>query len=429
MAGRWPPCRKLNVMSESRLLVLSSLFPNAAQPAAGVFIRERMFRVARERALVVLAPRAWFPGQSIIRLFRPHFRPPAKRVETMSGIEIHRPRYLSVPGVLKGLDGLSMALCCWWTARRLVADRQLNILDAHFAYPDGYAGALLARWLRLPMTLTLRGQEARQSASPLRAHLQAALAGADQVITVSDALRALALQLGESSDRLRVIGNGIDTEKFAPIDRQEARRRLGLPSNARVLITVGTLIERKGFHRVIEVMPRLLSGHPELHYLVVGGAGPEGDFSQRLKALVQEQGVGNRVHFLGALAPDRLNVPLSAADVFVLASAYEGWANVLLEAMACGLPVVATDVGGNAQVVRHEWLGRVVRLGDGVALTEAIHEVLSQEWDAGRIREYAVANAWDERIPQLIALLDQVANEGRRAESKAAAMRRSVGAR
>lgn len=429
MAGEWPPRGKLNSMLASRLLVLSSLFPNAAQPAAGVFIRERMFRVARERALVVLAPRAWFPGQSIIRWFRPHFRPTAQRVETMSGIEIHRPRYLSVPGVLKKLDGLSMALCCWWTARRLVADKQLNVLDAHFAYPDGYAGALLARWLRLPMTLTLRGQEARQSSSPLRAHVRTALAGAERVIAVSDALRALALQLGESSDRVKVIGNGIDTEKFAPIDRQEARRRLGLPSNACVLVTVGTLIERKGFHRVIEVIPRLLSDYPELHYLVVGGAGPEGDFSQRLKALAQEQGVGDRVHFLGALPPEKLNVPLSAADVSVLASAYEGWANVLLEAMACGLPVVATDVGGNAQVVRHEWLGRIVRLGDGAALTEAIHEALSKEWDAGRIREYAIANAWDERIPQLITLLDQVANEGRRPASNTAATRRSVGAR
>ena len=96
-----------------RLLVLSSLFPSRAQPTAGVFIRERMFRVAMHLKIVVLAPHAWFPGQSLIRRFRPQFRPAAASFEVMSGIEVHRPRYLSVPGVFKRLDGLSMALCSW----------------------------------------------------------------------------------------------------------------------------------------------------------------------------------------------------------------------------------------------------------------------------------------------------------------------------
>jgi len=397
---------------EARVLVFSSLFPNTAQPAAGVFIRERMFRVASRRHLVVVAPRAWFPGQSLLRLFRPHFRPYAVKVESMSGVSVHRPRYLSFPGVLKSLDGFSMAVSTWWMVRRLIRDHQINVIDAHFAYPDGYAASLLARWTGLPMTLTLRGQEARQSTTPLRSYLQAAMRGAARIVTVSDALRALALQLGEPSERLQVIGNGIDTDKFSAMGKAEARQRLGLPADARVLVTVGTLIERKGFHRVIETIPRLLSAYPQLQYLVVGGAGPEGDFSQRLKAMVQERGLGDRVHFLGALPPEELKVPLSAADVSVLASGYEGWANVLLEAMACGLPVVATDVGGNSQVVRHEWLGRIVKLGDSDALATAIDEALSMQWDASRIRDYAIANAWDQRIPQLIALLDQVAGEG-----------------
>lgn len=414
---------------EARILVFSSLFPSAAQPAAGVFIRERMFRVARRRKLLVVAPRAWFPGQSILRLFRPHFRPEAQRVEAMAGIEVHRPRYLSFPGIFKSLDGFLMAACTWWTVRRLVREHQINVIDAHFAYPDGYAAALLARWLRLPMTLTLRGQEARQSSSPLRQHVQAAMQGAEKVITVSDALRALALQLGEPSERLRVIGNGIDTDKFAPIDRSEARRQLGLPEGAKVLVTVGTLIERKGFHRVIEVLPQLSAEFADLHYLVVGGSGPEGDFSAKLRSLVEEKGLQRRVHFLGPLPPDRLHLPLSAADISVLASAYEGWANVLLEAMACGLPVVATDVGGNAQVVCQPWLGRVVRLGDSSALAGAMSDALRSDWDKERIRAYAIANAWDERIPQLTALLDQVAAEGRCREASASAAGSSIGAR
>ena len=138
-----------------------------------------------------------------------------------------------------------------------------------------------------------------------------------------------------------------------PPRRRETRRApsLELPSDAPVLVSVGALVERKGFHRVMECLPILRSRHPGLRYLIVGGASPEGDWSAVLRRRAQELGLQDCVVFLGPLAPERLKVPLSAADVFVLATRNEGWANVFLEAMACGLPVVTTDVGGNAEVV------------------------------------------------------------------------------
>ena len=173
-----------------------------------------------------------------------------------------------------------------------------------------------------------------------------------------------------------------------------------------MLVTVGTLVERKGFHRVMEAMPALLKAMPDLHYLAVGGPGAEGDDSAMLQAKVAELGLGDRVRFLGPVAPDSLHVPLSAANVFVLPSRYEGWANVLLEAMACGLPVVATDVGGNAQVVAHAGLGRVVPFGDETALTTALVECLKAEWDRRAIRAYAEANSWEARIPQVVSVFD-----------------------
>src|SRR5512139_18096 len=115
-----------------RLLVLSSLFPSAAQPTAGVFIRERMFRVGQCLPIVVVAPQPWFPFQGLIRRFRPHFRPPAARFEVMQGVEVHRPRFLCFPAVLKRTDGVLMALSVYWTVRRLVKRHALNILDVHF---------------------------------------------------------------------------------------------------------------------------------------------------------------------------------------------------------------------------------------------------------------------------------------------------------
>jgi teichuronic acid biosynthesis glycosyltransferase TuaC len=148
--------------------------------------------------------------------------------------------------------------------------------------------------------------------------------------------------------------------------------------------------------------------HPGLHLLIVGGPGPEGDFSATLRAMTQELDLQSHVHFTGSMAPHELHVPLSAADVFVLATRYEGWANVLLEAMACRLPVVATDVGGNAEVVCRDELGALVPFGDPAALTRAIDDALRRNWNRDAIRAYASDNTWDRRIDQLLELLHDV---------------------
>ena len=407
---------------QPRLLVLSSLFPSEVQPNAGLFIRERMFRVGRTRPVVVVAPQPWFPGQSLIRRFRPHFRPMAPTREKMDGIEVHRPRFFSVPRLFKRFDGLLMALGCALTVRRLIHEQDINVIDAHFGYPDGYAGRCLARWFRLPMVLTLRGKEARQAGSYVRGALATAVREADRVVTVSSALRDVAIELGADPGRVQTIGNGIDLAKFRPMPRADARRLLGLPLDALVLVTVGTLVERKGFHRVIELMPRLLSATPRLHYLVIGGAGPEGDNAEDLRSLVARLGLQERVHFLGPMPPQALHMPLSAADLFVLPSRYEGWANVLLEAMACGLPVVATDVGGNAQVVANASLGRIVPFGDADALVSALNEALHIDWDRRTLRAYAESNSWEARIPEVVEVFDRLLGH----RSDAAQTRRPV---
>jgi glycosyltransferase involved in cell wall biosynthesis len=205
------------------------------------------------------------------------------------------------------------------------------------------------------------------------------------------------------ADKGRVIGNGVDLERFQPVPRAAARRRFGLPDDAKVLISVGALVERKGFHRVIDCLPALLADAPNLHYLIVGGANPEGDMLPALRARVAAAGLEDRVHFLGALPPEELKWPLSAADVFVLASRNEGWANVFLEAMACGLPVVATDVGGNREVVCRPELGAIVPFGDQAALTHALGEALRRDWPRQAILDYAAENAWDTRVRILLA--------------------------
>jgi glycosyltransferase involved in cell wall biosynthesis len=386
------------------IVVLSSLFPSAMQPVAGLFIRERMFRVGRRLPLVVVAPSPWVPLQRFIARWRPGFRPGAPRQETQFGTSVWYPRYFSVPGVLKRLDGWFMALGAWPRLRALRRAGRLDVLDAHFGYPDGFAATRLGRWLGVPVTITMRGTEARHANDPtLRPLLARAFQQADRVFAVSESLRQVALSLGVSPERVRVVGNGVDLERFHPTDRTQARAALGLPADAPVLVSVGGLCERKGFHRVIDCLPALHALGTPAHLLVVGGPSPEGDLTDQLQAQVRELGLADRVHFTGPVPPQDLHRLLSAADVFVLATRNEGWANVFLEAMACSLPVVTTNVGGNAEVVCRPELGTVVPFGDAAALTAAMHAALGRAWDREAIRQCAQANTWDRRVDVLEA--------------------------
>lgn len=385
------------------IVVLSSTFPSATYPHAGIFIQERTRFVAKTLPVTVVSPRPWFPLQSVIRWWRPAFRPRLPAFEVRAGHEIHRPRVLSVPRVLKHWDGFLLAVGAYLRLRRLKVQGRLDVLDAHFAYPEGYAATLLGRWLAVPVTLTMRGTEARHSRDArLRPLVRAALEGATRVFAVSAALKRVAVSLGIPESKVLVVGNGVDTEVFHAMPRDTARARLGIGTGAKVLVTVGGLVERKGFHRVIECMPELLKKFPDLLYLVVGGPGPEGDWEGRLRDRAQTLGLRDQVRFLGALPPSEVRIPLSAADMFVLSTRYEGWANVILEAMACGLPVVTTDVGGNREVVPDDALGVIVPFEDHAALVDAIGSSLRRTWNHEAIVEFARAQSWDDRARTLV---------------------------
>lgn len=396
-------------MPEPRLLVFSSLFPFPQDPNAGVFIRERMFRVGERLPIVVVSPKAWSPFDALIRRFRPRFRPVAPRIEVQRGVVVHAPRFFSLPGIFKPLDSTFMAVGSYFTLRRLKQEFGFTMIDAHFGYPDGHAASLLARWLKVPYTVTLRGSENVYSQHPsFRKRIASALHHAARVFSVSDSLRQLALSLDSEPDKTFTVSNAVDSEKFQPVDRIEARTRLGLAEDAQVLVSVGWLVEGKGFHRVIDCLPDLRGRHPHLQYLIVGGGSAAGSMEQELRSQVRHLALDDIVHFLGTQPHEELKWILSAADVFVLATRREGWANVLLEAMACGLPVISTDVGGNPEVVCKPELGQLVPFGDRQALLSAMDEGLRRHWDRTLIRAHAEYNSWDKRVHTLCNIFQEL---------------------
>lgn len=393
-------------MIEPRLIVYSSLFPSEAAPTAGIFIRERMFRVARHMPIVVVAPQAWSPLDALVRMFRRDFRPRAPLRETMDGIEVHRPRWLSLPGIGKRFDGWLMALGTERCVRRIHRDFRATVIDAHFLFPDGWAATRIARRLGLPSVVTIRGSKDEWLIGTSRERgLREAMARATKLFAVSQALaRNVAHALGVEREKIEVIGNGVDTERFAPVDRAQARRRLGLAPDAPVLIGVGNLVPSKGFQRVIKLLPRLREQHPDLVYLIVGG----GELRAALEAQARDCGVADAVRFCGRQQQEDLRWFYGAADAFVLATEFEGWANVFLEAMACGLPVVTTRVGGNAEVIAEPVSGTLVDWWDEAAFAEAVHRALTRKWDRDAIVAYARSNGWDARVERLVAQFAQL---------------------
>jgi len=396
------------VRTKPALVVFTHVFPNPTQATFGLFIRERMFRVAREQPVTVVAPVPWFPGQGLLRRLRPGYRPVVPFHEVQQGIDVFHPRFLSIPRFLKFTDGLFEALFSLPLMRRLRREGRLDIIDAHFIHPDGVAAWVLGRMLGVPYTITLRGALPRIARTRVRRRLAIrAMGSAARVFAVSESLRQKAISLGIEPGHVQVVSNGINLELFQPVDRDRCREELGIDPGARVLLTVGTLTDNKGFHRVMEQMPALLRRYPDLVYLVVGGEHPNGD-EQRLRRIAHELGISDQVRFMGVQPPDRLKLFYSAADLYVMPSRTEGWANVFLEAAACGLPAVATRVGGNAEVISSSEVGTLVPFGDGEALCRAMEEGLERDWDREVIIAHARNNAWERRIPELVSAFQAI---------------------
>jgi glycosyltransferase involved in cell wall biosynthesis len=375
-----------------RVLVLSSTFPNANQPTLGVFVRERITALARHCQLRVVAPIPWVPANGLIR---------GARVVGLSAMEdggafpVYHPRFLSIPRYLKCLDGMLYAASLAPLLTRLRRDFDFDLIDAHFAYPDGLAAVLLGRLVRRPVVVTLRGSIVRLRHYPLhRPQIRWALDRASRVIAVSQSLKDVATELGVAAPHITVIPNGVDLAKFHDKGRTAARQACGLPLDRPVILTVGGIYEGKGQHHVVEALANLSTRRPDALYVMVGADRRDG-YVERLQRLIARSGLGDRVRFAGPQPHAALADWYSAADVFCLATQSEGWANVLLEALACGTPVVATRVGGNPEIVPDDRYGLLVPHGDVPALARALDRAIESRWDRAALAAYAATHTWE----------------------------------
>lgn len=385
------------------VLTLTTLFPSSLQPVHGVFIRNRMESYTRKYGLdwTVVAPVPYYPrGIPAPRpIYGLYARVPA--LEAPWGYPIHHPRYLVTPKVGMRFYGAWMAAAVRGTVMEIHRRKPIDLIDCHYVYPDGTAGVRMGRELGIPVVLSARGTDLNlyPDFPVIRSRIRQNLEACRHLICVCSALRDKALELGLPEEKASVIGNGVDVDLFRRGDQAEARRKLGLPPSGRILLSVGHMTARKGFHLVLEAFARLSA--PDL-FLAIAGDGEERAALER-----QAEGLGlrGRVFFPGAVLNRDLPDWYSAADLFVLASSREGWPNVLCEAQAIGLPVVATRVWGVPEIVDSPALGILVEERSAEALQRALEQALQISWDRSHIEARGRERTWDQVSEKLRPIL------------------------
>lgn len=383
-----------------KILTLSSLYPNAVQRRHGIFIEHRVAHVCRlSDETRVVAPIPWFPsGHRVFGRYGEFARAP--RVESRRGVDVTYPRYPTLPKIGMTMAPWLMATALYPHVARLQRSFDFDVIDSYYLYPDGIAAAMLARRFDRPFTMSALGTDV--SLIPRykrqRSMILAAIERAGAVTTVAAALRDELLALGASADKVSVVEHGVDLALFRPpVDRAALRASFGLTGPT--VLSVGHLIDRKGHDLAIRAIAEL----PGVR-LMIAGDGPR---EAELRALVNTLGVARRVEFLGHVDQPRLPNLYGAADLTVSCSDREGIANVLLESLACGTPLVATPVWGSPEVVKVAEAGLLVADRSVAAIRDGIARLLAALPDRAVTRTYGERYNWHETGRQHRALLDR----------------------
>lgn len=392
-----------------RVLIVTKIFPNRLEPLSSPFNRRQFAALSRLCDVEVLASIPWFPGASVFGRWSAAGRlTQVPRHDRIDGIPVLHPRFAYLPKIGHSIAGPLYAASL---ARLALARRgSVDVVLGSWAYPDGFAAVVLAEMLGIPAVIKLHGSDMNVVArwpGPRR-HLEWALPRAARVVAVSRPLAEAAVELGVRPERIDLVPNGVDRQAFKPGDRAEARAQLGLPGDGKIALFVGHLTEAKGAGDLIRAFA--LAGHlssSDRLVLVGDGAG-----SEACRQLAQE--LGERVLFAGPQPHERIPLWLAACDVLALPSWNEGMPNVVLEALASGRAVVATNVGGIPDVVDgfpHE----LVPPRQPEALAAALSRALRADYQPEQVSSRLARPDWDESAQLLYqslrAALGNVASE------------------
>ncbi|MBU2894685.1 glycosyltransferase family 4 protein [Colwellia sp. D2M02] len=385
------------------IVVLTTLYPNNIQHRHGVFIENRVRELVKrypDAQVKVIAPVPYFPSWLPAAEYKKYSQVVTQ--EKRSGIDVFHPKYLVIPKVGMNITPYFLYRSCLKALKSLtLSGYQVDMIDSHYFYPDGVVAAWLGKKLNIPVMVTARGSDINVIPDNVIAgkRIKQALMTVNASAAVSQALANEMVKLAPQAKQPIVLRNGVDLDFFTP-DATHPTLPFSFEKDEKLILSVGNLIELKGHHLIIEALTQL----PKVKLIVIG----EGQMRAELTQLVTALGLQDRVFFTGNIQQAELPGYYASADLLVLASSREGMPNVLLEALASGTPVVATNVGGSAEIITHPNAGELIMQRDSGAIAASIHSVLAKNISSAKVREQAEHFGWQQVSEKQYLLLKQV---------------------
>ncbi len=380
-----------------RIAVVTAHFPSSRQPTHGRPAYETLRVLSGESEVRVFYPHAaylrWLrPRSRSYDALDPSYRPP--------GVKAEYHDYPALPLVSRPLNGSVAARVLLPAVRGFAPD----LILSYFLYPDGYAALKIARALKVPVVAMGVGSDVHSIGDRLsRLLTRRVLRGADFLLAISEDLRQRMVELGAPPEKTRTLISGCDCSVFHPMDRLDARRRLGIDPATEAIVYIGRMDLKKGLRELVEAAASLRAARPRLRVYMVG----EGPDLPSIESAIQAKDAAGYIHVLPECAFDEVAVWMAASDLVTLPSYMEGCPNVVLEALACGRPVVATHVGGIPEILGGE-CGQLVPPREPGRLAEALASVLGRNWDAAAIAARG-GRSWNAVAAELLEVLHPLA--------------------
>lgn len=379
-----------------KIAVVTAHFPSSAQPTHGRPAYQTMRLLSKNSDVRVFYPHSEYPSL---------LKPRSRIYDALDGsyslpdVNVGYYDYPALPLVSRPFNG-------WMAARALlphVRSFAPDIIFSYFLYPDGFAALKIGQALGVPVAAMAVGSDVHNIRDRFSVkHTRTVLREADFLVAISDDLRKRMVTMGAPPEKTRTILSGCDISVFHPADRLAARQKLGIAPTAEAVVYVGRMDLRKGLRELVEAAVSLHPLRPNLHVYIVG----EGPDRPLIDSAIQNSNAASYIHALPGCAFDDVAVWMAAAHLVTLPSYMEGYPNVVVEALACGRPVVATNVGGIPEILTNEY-GCLVPPRDSTTLAQAFAAVLDKTWDAKSISAHG-SRSWEAVAAELFEIFESL---------------------
>lgn len=374
-----------------KILIITNLYKNRKEPGKAEYHTQQFKALSEISDIQIVSP-------------IPYLKFSTKEVpleDEVDGIKVYYPRYLVIPKILRSLYWLFFYLGVIGCVKRIKKGFDFDVILSMWAYPDGVASNIIGRIMGKPVVIGALGSDINLYCKcTLRRKLIAkAMQECEKVIAVSSDLKGKIVAMGVDENKIDVLHNGIQKDIFKPMDREQCRNELGLPLGKKIILHVGNHAYIKG----VDILIDAAKGLSDEYCVVMVG---DGDLSLELKETVKDGHYKADVIFLGRQSHDEIPKWINAADVFCLPSRNEGYPNVLLESLACGIPVVATKVGGIPEIIVNDSLGILVDPDDKDLLKDALIEAAQKEWSKDELVSFASGWTWEDNAGNLKDIIE-----------------------